>query len=262
MFTTLKYQKQIVTKALKSNEGCSVFDRQERIAGFNQNSLAQAHAVIIGNGGIGGETGEGLARKGMGAMTCVDHDIVEFTNLNRQLFFKRDVGKPKAWRIIENLKAHCTGRTILTGLNLRFQDALALGIDFQDASLFICGVDNGEARVAVSKHFQKLGIPGIFIAISLDAASGYVFLQESKPDKPCFGCLFHKNPYGHPAPCRTPACKDILKVVAGLALYAIDSLLMERKRNWNFRMINLAGFMPDDLQTIERYPECPLCSHE
>ena len=223
--------------------------------------MAQAKAVIIGAGGIGSEIGEGLCRKGIGAAIFLDHDIVDkaATNLTRQLFFPRDIGKPKAWRIIRNLKKHCTNKTALRGYNLRFQDALAIGIDFRDATFFACGVDNGEARVSVSKYFRKLGIPGIFIAVSLDAQAGYVFVQDSKKDSPCFGCLFHKNPYGTPAPCRTPACKDILKVVGGFALYAIDSLLMERKRNWNFRKLSLAGFMPDDLQTIEKNPDCPVC---
>lgn len=237
----------------------SVFDRQERVAGFNQKGLAQAKAVLIGAGGIGSEVGEGLCRKGIGAITFVEHDVVEDTNLNRQFFFRRDVAKPKAWRIIRNLKKHCTNGTILTGYNLRFQDSLALGMDFKDAAFFVCGVDNGEARVAVSRHFGKLGTPGLFIAVSLDAEAGYVFIQ--RPGEACFGCLFHRNPYGSPAPCRTPACKDILKVVGGVALYAIDSLLMDRNRNWNYRCFHLAGFMPDELQTIEKRSDCPLC-HE
>lgn len=223
--------------------------------------MFDAHGLLIGGGGIGGESAEGCCRKGIGALTVVEHDIVEITNLNRQPYFQRDIGKPKAWRLIQNMKKHCTGATVLTGWNLRFQDALALGMDFRDVTFFVCGVDNGEARVAVSRHFQKLGIPGIFIAVSLDATAGYVFVQESKPGKPCFGCLFPKNPYGSPSPCRTPACKDILKVVAGLGLFAIDSLLMPRQRNWNFRQIDSPGFMPDLMLTIERHPQCPLC-HE
>src|SRR5580658_10848381 len=80
-----------------------------------------------------------------------------------------------------------------------------------------------------------------------------------KPGKACFGCLFPKSLHGRKAPCWTPAVKDILKVVGGLALYGIDSLLMDRRRNWNYRRIHLAGWRTDDLRTIQRNPECPLC---
>src|SRR5262249_28018525 len=136
----------------------SIFDRQERIAGFNQEKLAQANALFIGAGGIGGEVAEGLCRKGIGAITFLEHDVVEETNWPRQFFFKWDLGRPKAWRIIKNLKKHCTNQTVLTGYNLRFQDAQALNLDFSKSTFFICGVDNGETRVAVSEHFRKLNI--------------------------------------------------------------------------------------------------------
>jgi hypothetical protein len=130
-------------------------------------------------------------------------------------------------------------------------------MNFSDANFFVCGVDNGEARVAVSEHFRSINIPGVFVAVSLEAEAGYVFIQQR--GEACFGCLFPRNPYGRPAPCRTPASKDILKVVGGVALYGIDSLLMDRNRSWNYRRIHLAGFMPDDLQMVGRHPNCPLC---
>jgi hypothetical protein len=89
------------------------------------------------------------------------------------------------------------------------------------------------------------------------AEHGYVFVQE--PGRACFGCLFPKSHKARKAPCRTPAVKDILKVVAGFALYAIDSLLMKRPRNWNYRDIHLAGFAPGCECVIEKRNDCPLC---
>lgn len=80
-----------------------------------------------------------------------------------------------------------------------------------------------------------------------------------KPGKACFGCLFSDCLAKRKAPCRTPAVKDVLKVVAGISLYAIDSLLMERKRNWNYRHIHLADFAPDSARNIEHDSRCPFC---
>jgi len=76
---------------------------------------------------------------------------------------------------------------------------------------------------------------------------------------PCFGCAFPRSLSGQRAPCFVPSSKDILKVTAGLGLYAVDSLLMERKRNWNYRRIHLAGYAPDVLLNVERNANCPLC---
>ena len=66
MFTTSTYQKITVSKAIKPKDRrFSLFDRQEQIAGFNQKKLARAKALFIGAGGINGEVGEGLCRKGI-----------------------------------------------------------------------------------------------------------------------------------------------------------------------------------------------------
>jgi len=74
-----------------------------------------------------------------------------------------------------------------------------------------------------------------------------------------FRLRISENPSRRLAPCFVPAVKDILKVTAGLALYAIDSLLMERNRNWNYRRVHLAGFAPDESAILKRNLECELC---
>jgi hypothetical protein len=61
------------------------------------------------------------------------------------------------------------------------------------------------------------------------------------------------------APCQAAAVKDILKIVAGMALYAADSLIMDRKRNWNYRNFHVAGFAESNLKIIEKRTDCPIC---
>lgn len=257
MFSTSPLK--IITEPLASPDvRFAVTHRQELIAGFHQTRLTSACGVLVGAGGIGSEVGEGLCRKGLGHLRIFDHDVVEHTNLNRQHFFAPDIGLNKAECLARNLAPHCHVGTILEGYPMSFEDAVALNLDLSTAFV-VCGVDNSNARVAVSRHYRSLATPVIFIAVDLLAECGHVFVQEGEPTKPCFGCAFPRSLAGRKAPCFVPSSKDILKVTAGLALYAIDSVIMERKRNWNYRRVHLAGYAPDVLINVEQNAKCPLC---
>ena len=241
------------TKPLKEN----VFERQSRIPGFAQEKLESATVVLIGAGGLGGEIGEGLARKGIGRIKLFDADVVEPTNLNRQFFFRENLFKNKAVCLAENLSYFGFGKTTLYGYPYSFEEAIALDIDL-NCSVAIVGVDNNPCRVRASYYFLKRKIRVVFTAVSEDGNSGYVFIQESKEDTPCFGCL-------HPSaveevkggilkyPCpNTPAIKDVLKTVSGLVIYSVDTLLMPRNREWNYRVIYLDGSVPSATNNLRK----------
>ncbi len=184
----------------------AVTHRQELIAGFDQASLTGATGVLIGAGGIGSEVGEGLCRKGVGRLRIFDHDVVEATNLNRQHFFKQDIGGIKARCLARNLAPHCHAGTTLEGYPFSFERRLALEMDMS-AAFAVCGVDNSEARVAVSEHYRRLAVPAIFIAVDLLAECGHVFVQESTSTTACFGCAFPRSLSGRKAPCFVPSSK-------------------------------------------------------
>ncbi len=127
-----------------------------------------------------------------------------------------------------------------------------------NSDMIVCGVDNTETRIYTSKWATKHSIPAVFTAVSENGGLGYVFVQE--PGKACFGCAFPASIGNVKEPCPgVPAIKDILKLLSGFSLYAIDSLLMDRKRNWNLRVVYLAGFVPDVCRIVSPNPECPLC---
>jgi hypothetical protein len=87
-------------------------------------------------------------------------------------------------------------------------------------------------------------VPVIFTAVSADADHGYVFIQET--EGPCIGCLFPDMADDERYPCPgTPAVADILQAVGALAVYAVDTLLVRRKRNWNYRRVSLSGNAED-----------------
>lgn len=232
-------------------------DRQERVPGFDQEAFSRACVLLIGAGGLNGEVAEGLARKGVGSLKIFDHDRVELSNLNRQRFFARDLGESKAVALVRNLKQEAIGQTLLIGHPLSFEDALRTGAD-AGCHVGVCGVDNNRTRIFASQHFAKLKLPLVILGVSNDGSHGYVFVQE--PGRACFGCAFPNVVENLRDPCPgTPAIKDILKVVGGIALYAVDSLLMKRPRYWNYRQEFLDGSIPERCLTLERRADCKVC---
>jgi hypothetical protein len=90
-----------------------------------------------------------------------------------------------------------------------------------------------------SRFFRAKGVPVIFTAVSADGDHGYVFIQEK--EGPCIACLFPNMADDDRYPCPgTPAIADILQCVGALAVYAIDTILMSRRRVWNYRRVTLS----------------------
>jgi molybdopterin-synthase adenylyltransferase len=235
----------------------SVSDRQERVPGFCQEALSTAKVYLVGGGGVGTEVGEGLVRKGVGELIILDPDVVEPSNLSRQLFYAADIGKNKALCLAKNLSREGFFDTRITGYALRFEEADEQGIDLT-GSVAIVGVDNTQGRIAASAYYHSHNMPVIFTAVDEAANHGYVFVQE--PGKACFACLFPNSLDDKTFPCPgTPAVKDILKVVGGMVIYALDSLLMKRPRCWNFKSVYLDGSIPGSDWQVERRDDCKLC---
>ncbi len=236
-----------------------IFERHLGIDGFDPSKYSELKVLMVGAGGLGGEIGEGLVRKGIGELTFVDADTVSVSNLNRQLFTKSDIGKNKAIQVVKNLKKFGYMGTTIIGYPIFLQEYLERYSYKPD--IVICGVDNDQARISASSFGLKHNIPVVFTAVSRDANNGYVFIQ--KVGEACFGCLFPNAINNRKSPCpNAPAMKDILKVVSGMVLFAIDTVLMERKSSWNYRTLYLSGFMPEFVTVKDRNPDCRLCSKQ
>jgi len=233
-------------------------DRQARIPGFDQRVYSQSHVLCIGAGGLIGNIAPTLCRKGIGALTVLDDDVVEPSNLNRQRFYSRDIGRNKAVALVRNLQRECIVPTRLAGYALRLEEAIEKEVDL-GCDVAVCGVDNNPARIAASRHFRSLGIPVIFAAVSADADHGYVFVQAR--EGACFGCLFPDAANDDRFPCPgTPAIADVLQLVGALAVYAVDSCLTVRKRAWNYRSIGLPIFELDSCRWVAPLAACRVCS--
>lgn len=234
-------------------------DRQSKVPGYDPEAAADTSLLVVGGGGLTKEQIRAKVRKGTAQVCITDPDSFDPTNYPRQLCYAKDLYKNKGFAVAENLRQECLLATEILGMDMSYQDAREY-IDLSAFSVILCNVDNNQTRVDVSRDARDLNIPAVFCGVSDDANWGYVFVQEASSESACFGCAFPEKINDAKQPCPgTPACADILKVIGGYAIYAIDSLLMPRKRNWNLRYEFMAGFLEDAARKVERDPNCELC---
>lgn len=235
-----------------------VDDRQNLVPGFDTRVLARSRVSVIGAGGLGGRIVCGLAQKGVGRVDVCDFDTVARSNLNRQCFRAADVNQSKAlclakhaadWGFLGSIcVGHDTGFTAETGQQL-----------LSGVSVCVVAVDNNVSRYWASFFCRRLGIPCVQMGIDPTASFGWLMVEEGA-GRACVGCVFPRiaEAGGERAPCvAVGAVLDVLLVLDGMALYAIDSLLMERARYWNYRDCHLASGSSDSL--VSPRPGCRLC---
>jgi adenylyltransferase/sulfurtransferase len=246
------------TKCVNKNKWERLNFNQQKVSGFSLTAFQNTKVASIGAGAIGTNVLVGLVRKGIGALDIFDGDFVELNNLTRQLFYLKDVGKNKAECLARFLSKHGFFNTRICGFPYRFQEALELGHDFSKYDAFICGVDNNPTRISVAKYCLEKKIPLITGAVSRDGLQMYCAIQE--PERACFGCIRPNDINDNFYPCDLPGIIDINQVVAGFMVYALDTVLMNRNREWNLKMIFLDGSVPETSKNIQRNPGCPLCN--
>ena len=153
-----------------------------------QERLKLSNVLIIGCGGIGCLTAELLGRAGVGKLTLIDADIVEMSNLQRQIAFDhRDIGFYKAEVLakkISQINPYIDIEYITSKIDLSNASTL---ITQQD--LVLDGCDNFETRYLVNKICKKLNVP--LISASAIGLQGQLFMVES--DSACYECLFPKE---------------------------------------------------------------------
>lgn len=231
-------------------------DRHRGIPGWDQDKYSKAHVLCIGAGGLISNIAPTLCRKGIGKLTILDDDTVEISNLNRQRFYEKDVGRNKAVALVENLQRECIFSTELIGHGVRLEEVIEQEFPL-NCDVAVCGVDNNRARAAACRFFREKSTPIIFTAVSADADHGYVFVQERIGA--CLSCLFPNsmddNRYACPG---TPAVADALQTVGAVAAYAIDTVVLERRRIWNLFRTSLSGLNVQCASLIASQERCRL----
>lgn len=135
-------------------------ERTEMLIGVDaKERLHQAKVAVFGLGGVGGTAFEALLRSGVGTIYAVDCDVVDETNLNRQLLFtKADIGKEKAVAAKERATAIRDDVNVCSE-NYRIDENSLSCHDYSECDCLIDAVDDVAAKIALIRYAAKIGKP-------------------------------------------------------------------------------------------------------
>lgn len=159
-----------------------------------QNKLREKHVLIIGAGALGSGNAEMLARAGVGELTIVDRDYIDWSNLQRQqLYSEQDVRAhiPKAIAAKARLEAINSDVQV----HAYVKDATAKELEelVQGADVIIDATDNFETRFIINDAAQKYSVPWIYGACVGSYGLSYTILPG---ETPCLHCLLQSIPLG------------------------------------------------------------------
>src|SRR5437870_5258197 len=155
-----------------------------------QLKLKNAKVLLIGTGGLGAPLGLYLAAAGVGKLGLVDFDVVDFTNLQRQVTFgTSDVGKPKSQAARARL-SNLNPDIQIDAIEAQLTSANALEL-FKDYDIIVDGTDNFPTRYLVNDACILLGKPNVYGSIFRFEGQVTVF---GMPDGPCYRCLYPEPP--------------------------------------------------------------------
>ena len=223
-----------------------------------QLKLKNAKVLLIGTGGLGAPLGLYLAAAGVGKLGLVDFDVVDFTNLQRQVTFgTSDVGKPKsqaAQARLSNLNPDIQVQAFET--KLTSENALEL---FKDFDIIVDGTDNFPTRYLVNDACILLGKPNVYGSIFRFEGQVTVF---GTPGGPCYRCLYPEPP----PPGLVPSCAEggVLGVLPGIvgSIQAMETIklilgsgdsLAERLLLFDALGMKFREFK------LRKNPACPIC---
>jgi len=224
-----------------------------------QRKLKAASVLLIGAGGLGSPLGLYLAAAGVGRLGLVDFDVVDYSNLQRQVLHgTKDVGRSKLQSAKDRLlDVNPFVQTDTFETALRSDNALDI---FADYDIIIDGTDNFQTRYLANDASVLLGKPNIYGSIFRFEGQASVFYPRG--GGPCYRCLYPDPP----PPGLVPSCAEggvlgILPGIIGLIQAAeavklilgegdslIGRLLLFNALNMRFRELKL-----------RRDPTCPLC---
>ena len=223
-----------------------------------QKKLKSASILLIGAGGLGSPLGLYLAAAGIGRLGLVDFDVVDHSNLQRQvLHTTADVGRPKLQSAAEHLQA-INPEVELDLYETHISSANAMEL-MGPYDIVIDGTDNFPTRYLVNDACVLLGKPNVYGSIFRFDGQASVF---HPPHGPCYRCLFPEPP----PPGMVPSCAEggVLGILPGTigiiqATEAVKLILGTGKSLIGRLMIYDALDMTFREMKIRRNPECPLC---
>lgn len=253
------------------NTGPVRLDRHARhillkeIGGPGQARLATATVAIVGAGGLGAPAALYLAAAGVGRIVLIDPDVVELSNLQRQILFRtKDVGVDKARAgqgALKALDSQIEVEAVVDRLGQANAEHLIAGAD-----IVLDGTDNFETRFVVNRACHNLGVP--LVSGAVGRWDGQVSVFASGPTKkgpsasraPCYQCFVPTIP-PNPEDCAQMGIVGALTGVIGtmMALEAIKVMAGAGQPLIGRVMIYDGLGATARTLTLTRDPNCPIC---
>ena len=223
-----------------------------------QRRLKAARVLCVGTGGLGSPLALYLAAAGIGTLGLVDFDVVDASNLQRQIIHStKDIGRKKLDSAEEKLVALNPALNVVKH-DTMLSSANALDI-LKDYDIVADGTDNFPTRYLVNDACVLLGKPNVYGSIFRFEGQASVFATEHGP---CYRCLYPEPP----PPGLVPSCAEggvlgilpglvgviqateAIKLILGKGESLIGRLLLVDALNMRFRELKL-----------RKNPECPVC---
>jgi adenylyltransferase/sulfurtransferase len=228
------------------------------VAMAGQKRLKAATVLCIGTGGLGSPLSLYLAAAGVGTLGLADFDVVDVSNLQRQVIhFSSDVGRPKIDSATEKLRA-INPDLVVRRHEHTIDSSNALEI-FADYDVIVDGTDNFPTRYLVNDACVLLGKPNVYGSIFRFDGQATVFFP---PHGPCYRCLYPEPP----PPDLVPNCAEggvlgilpgligvvqateTVKLILGAGTPLIGRLLLYDALEMTFREMK-----------VRKNPRCPIC---
>jgi molybdopterin/thiamine biosynthesis adenylyltransferase/rhodanese-related sulfurtransferase len=229
------------------------------IGAEGQQKLLDAKVLLLGAGGLGSPTALYLAAAGVGTLGIVDDDVVDLSNLQRQVIHTTDrVGVPKVDSAEETIKALNPDVNVVK-YPVRI-DASNIVEIIEGYDVIVDGVDNFPTRYLLNDATVRLKIP--VVSASILGFDGQ--LSVFKPyDGPCYRCLFREPPPAELAPsCGANGVLGVLPGTMGLlqATEVIKLILdIGEPAIGRLLLYDALGATLTEVK-VHRDPECPICS--
>ncbi len=236
------------------------FSRQvmlEEIGYNGQLKLKNARICVIGVGGLGNPITSRLAAMGAGTLRIVDRDVIELSNLHRQIMFSEsDVGQVKvevAAKKLSEKNPDC----IIEPLAVSVNEYTALEV-IKDCDVVIDALDSVDARYALNKACVKLNIP--FVTGAAVGVTGQAFTILPK-ESACYYCMFPDLDEDSMPTCSLEGVHpSILSVMGGIEVAEAIKVIMGKKPSLSNKILHV------DIETMDftstrtfRAEECPIC---
>jgi adenylyltransferase/sulfurtransferase len=223
-----------------------------------QKKLKASSVLIVGVGGLGTPSAMYLAAAGVGRIGIVDFDVVEKSNLHRQvLYSEKDIGRSKAEVARERL-IQINPNIDIELHKVRLDSSNALSI-LKDYDVILDGTDNFPTRYLVNDACVLLGKPNVYASIYRFEGQASVFFAKKGP---CYRCLYHEPP----PPGAVPSCAEggVLGVLPGImgsiqAAEAIDLVLGKGTPLIGRLMLFDALDMKFKEVKLRKDPNCSVC---